>query len=152
MDQVNNNITNDRNKFDINKFNKVFDEVKEENKSIYKKNDDDRLRVLNQDIVDKPLYDTTISDIFIGIKSTWFYILDDLLQQKFTLNTFSKDNRLFYIGITLLFFGVIIYFFNFFNEGTPNEVPMNTNPHEKIIEKHYIYQNTQSQPNVVNQS
>ena len=142
MDQTN-NITNDRNKFDINKFNKVFDETKEETKKYIKVNEETRLHALNQDIIDKPLYSITISDIFIGIKNTWFYILDDLLQQKFTLNTFSKDNRLFYIGITLIFLGIIIYFFNFFNEGSSDNTTSNNDSYEKIIEKHFIYQNIQ---------
>jgi len=143
MDQNNNNITDDRNKFDIVKFNKVFNETKNTNKLTFKKNDEDRLSILNQNIAGKPLRNMTIFDIFIGIKNTWFFILDDLLQQKFTIDTFSKDNRLFYIGITLIFFGISIYLLNFFiGESDDNEIS-NKDLHEKIVEKHYIYQNVQ---------
>lgn len=140
-----NEYLNDPNKdFDINKFNKVFDDKKEEEKKRIQEDSEARLRLLNQDVTDKPLYRTTIPDVLIGIKNTWFYILDDLLQQKFTIDTFTKNSRLFYIGITLIFIGIIIYFYGFFSEGINGNSSQGENDfREKIVEKHYIYHGSQ---------
>ena len=37
--------------------------------------------------------------------------MDDLLQYKFTVDTFTKDNRLLYLGILLIIISIIIFIF-----------------------------------------
>jgi hypothetical protein len=125
-------------KFDINKFNTSFDKSKEDNKLTNKENDAEILQKLNSFTDSKPLYKNTISEIIIGIKNTWFYLLDDLLEQKFTFDTFTKENRLFYIGITLVCISIILYFYNFFTSNDEDISAQKSN--EKIIEKYYFYQ------------
>ncbi len=125
-------------KFDINKFNTSFDKSKEDNKLTNKENDAEILQKLNSFTDSKPLYKNTISEIIIGIKNTWFYLLDDLLEQKFTFDTFTKENRLFYIGITLMCISIILYFYNFFTSNDEDISAQKSN--EKIIEKYYFYQ------------
>lgn len=124
-------------KFDINKFNSSFDKSKDDNKLINKEHDNEVLQKLNSFTDSKPLYKNTISEIIIGIKNTWFYLLDDLLEQKFTFDTFTKENRLFYVGITLVCIAVILYFYNFFTSDDEN-VPIQKS-NDKIIEKYYFY-------------
>jgi hypothetical protein len=50
----------------------------------------------------KKIYEMSVGEILVGIKDTWFEILDDLLQQNFTLDIFTRGTRLFFIGLTLV--------------------------------------------------
>lgn len=122
MDNTQNSSNNDPNKFttngkfDIGKFNDAFDQQKADQKEATKNNDEYKLRLLNSDVAPKSLYESTVSDILYGVKNTWFFLLDDLLQQKFTIYTFTRDNRLFFIGITLIVIALIVYLYNYFSE------------------------------------
>lgn len=126
-------------KFDINKFNSNFDKEKDELKLKNKERDAEILQNLNSYTEFKPIYKNTISEIIIGIKNTWFYLLDDLLEQNFSLDIFTKENRLFYIGITLVCISVILYLYNFFIY-YEDDSALKTN--DKIIEKYYFYPQT----------
>lgn len=111
------NIDNNRN-FDINKFNKIFDEEKEAEKELIKQNSESRLAVLNnQDNkqTSKELYDMTILDVLSGLKTTWFGIADDLLYgniENISFDIFYKETRLTYIGLTVIIFVTLIYLLN----------------------------------------
>lgn len=98
-------------KFDLAKFNIEFDRNKEIAKENQRISDLNKLNALSQETVHVSLYDLPLADIIINIKNTWFNLLDDLLDQKFEIETFTKDNRLFYIGITILFFTIILYLY-----------------------------------------
>lgn len=137
---MNNNPTSEfttNGKFDINKFNSSFDKTKNDQKLINKQRDDEILHKLNSTTDSKPLYKSTMSDIIIGIKNTWFYLLDDLLEQKFIFDTFTKENRLFYIGITLILISVIMYFYDYFT--SDDGIVGQQKSEDKIIEKYYFY-------------
>ena len=58
-----------------------------------------------------PIYRDSLGQILIDTKDALFQILDDLLQHKFTLDTFIKDNRLFYIGMILIFIASFMYLY-----------------------------------------
>ena len=75
-----------------------------------------------------------MGEIIIGIKDTWFGILDDLLLQRFTFDTFTKDSRLFFIGITLVIFGIVFYVYGYLVD--ENEEPQ---PREKIIDDFHTH-------------
>lgn len=139
---INKYITNG--KFDLSKFNTGFEREKKEQKELNKDKQNARLNLLNDVVNNKPIYKQTIGEILIGIKDTWFYLIDDLLQQKFTLDTFTKENRLFYIGITLLIFSIILYLLNFFLE-KDDEPKIKNN--EKIVKKYYYYQGNNDKEN-----
>jgi hypothetical protein len=93
--------------FDINKFNKTFESQKETVNT-----DSLELQELNKQEKPKKLYNYSLMELLIGIKDTWFYLFDDLLQKKFYTETFTKDNRPFFIGLTIVLFVIIIYLYN----------------------------------------
>lgn len=87
-----------------------------------------------------PYYKLSIYDILIGIVDTWFDILADIIT--FNLNDIiTKNNRLFYIGITLVIFGLILYlYFEFYNkiEQKNEELPQNINEILELIKKNKL--------------
>lgn len=126
----------DDTKFDEKKFNSDFDKKKEIDKMNSKILANERLGKMNTTITTKPIYQYTMGEIIIGIKDTWFGILDDLLLQRFTFDTFTKDSRLFFIGITLVIFGIVFYVYGYLVD--ENEEPQ---PREKIIEIRHVVNN-----------
>ena len=74
----------------------------------------DRLDKLNQQKIEHEPYNKTVGETIINTKDALYGILDDLLQYKFTLNTFTKENRLYYIGIVLLFIVISMYIYDMF--------------------------------------
>jgi hypothetical protein len=122
--------------FDLDKFNKEFVFKKElgevQNRIQSKEKIDALTKAANKPKIS--LYNLSVAQIVIGIKDTWFGILDDLLAQKFNLVTLTKENRLFFIGLTMIFITTIIYLYNFFLDDEIVETNGAT-----IIEKHYIY-------------
>jgi len=131
-----NNIAQDDTKFDEKKFNSDFDKKKEIDKMNSKILADERLGKMNTTVTTKPIYQYTMGEILIGIKDTWFGILDDLLLQRFTLDTFTKDSRLFFIGITLVIIGIVFYVYSYLVD--EDEEPQ---PREKIIEIRHVVNN-----------
>jgi hypothetical protein len=80
------------------KFNNTFDKAK------------DKLKKYRNDniIANKPIYEYSVYEIFTGISNTWFGILDDLIS--FNLNNIlTRNNRLFFIGLTLIIICTLIY-------------------------------------------
>ena len=130
----------DSNKFNLRAFNQEFEDDVTKNKIIQQKKDAETLNKLNNTVYKKPILDNNLFEILIGIKNTWFYLIDDLLNQKFNKNTFTKDNRLFYIGLTLFIFGLIIFLYNYLSEDESKQ-------ENKVIEKYYIYQQQSNMPN-----
>ena len=55
------------------------------------------------------VFDMSIKDIIINVNSTWFNILNDLLDQQFTVDVILKNNRLFYVGLTIVVVCIILY-------------------------------------------
>lgn len=127
-------------KFDLAKFNKEFVFKKEEAKvqnRIKSQAKIDRLTEL-VNIEKKPLYSYSVSEMIIGIKDTWFGILDDVLAQRIELKTITKRDRLFFMGLTFIIICAVLYSYNFFLEDDDKTESKST---PQIIEKHYIYQN-----------
>lgn len=100
------------NRFDLGKFNVVFDVNREITNRNQRVKDLQKLNELSRIETVKSLYDLNISQILINTKNTWFGLLDDLLDKRFELDTFTKDNRIFYIGLTIFFVAVILYLYN----------------------------------------
>lgn len=131
--------TNDKeNKFDLRQFNKEFIKKREKTKKDNKIRSQKKLDLLTQEsnIENEKIQNQSIIQLVIGIKNTWFDILDDMLGGKIKLTTFTKNNRLFYIGLTVIIIVLIFYIINFFigdedEDGDKKEVI-------KIIEKHYV--------------
>lgn len=104
--------------FDLDKFNREFIYKREKTKLQTEIQSKERLDKLNKEANEKilPLYSLSVSEIFIGVKDTWFDILDDLLAMNININLISKNNRLFYIGVTVIIIAVLFYLYNFFIE------------------------------------
>lgn len=118
---------NDPNKrFDLGKFNKVFDVNREITKRNQRVEELEKLSRLSKVETHTSLYDLNISQILVNTKNSWFNLLDDLLEQRFQLDTFTKDNRLFYIGLTIVFIAIILYLYTVLTTETEIE-PIITN-------------------------
>ena len=72
----------------------------------------DKLAKLNTPSQSISVYEQSIPKILSDTKDTLFNTLDDLLQGAFTMDTFTKDNRLFFIGLTLIFVALFVYIYN----------------------------------------
>lgn len=109
------------NKFNLGRFNKEFDR----NKEIAAKNQDikDAVKLSELSREDKKvsLYDLSIYQILINTKNAWFNFLDDILDRRFQLDTLTKENRLFYIGLTLLVIAIILYIYFMIVDDKSNE-------------------------------
>lgn len=108
-DQADQNDPNKR--FDLGKFNKVFDVNREITKRNQRVKDLQKLNELSSTESMTSLYDLNLSQILINTKNTWFGVLDDLLDQRFQLDTFTREDRLFYIGLTIVIIAVILYLY-----------------------------------------
>lgn len=117
-------------------FNKRFEQAKELASSRVKENERLRLENLNSEITQKNITQLSVIEILIGIKDTWFELIDDLLQRKFNSNTFTKENRLFYIGVTIIVIVIFIYLFSIFTSETIDQ-----NNSNKIVKIYHVYQN-----------
>lgn len=126
--------------FDIKKFNVNFDAMKTK---IYAENEIVEARKLKE-LEDKnklpkvPIYLQTPEEIIFNVKNTWFGIYDDVSHNGFQVQFLDKGDRLFYIGLTFLFFAFALYavyiLFDF-DESSKKE-----NKEITIIEKHFYHQ------------
>jgi hypothetical protein len=135
-------------KFDLRQFNKDFVKKKEQSKyeNIIKSQKKLDLLTAQANVEHKAIYNQSIWEILVGIKNTWFDILDDILAKKISSQLFTKDNRLFYIGLTIIIIALLLYLYNFFidNEDSDKQID---NKEKIIIEKHYIYNDSSKQSN-----
>ncbi len=113
---MNDFLTN--NKFDLSKFNTAFEKQIIETKLLNDKKDKEKLDMLNnQPSEEKKLYDMSIADYIIGIKDTWFIVIDNCLKLNFDFNYLEKENRIFFIGLTFVLIALFMYiWYNFFEE------------------------------------
>ena len=107
------NGSNNEKHFDLAQFNKNFDKNKNASLQSQIITDQKKLDALAQDskITRVSLYDLSLFQIIINTKNAWFNLLDDLLDQNFVLDTFTKENRLFYIGLTIILFSAVLYLY-----------------------------------------
>jgi len=99
--------------FDPNKFNAEFENEKQKIKEQNQMLDQEALdRLANNNINKLKIYELSIGELLIGIKNTWFGIIDDILDKKFKASTFVQNYRLFYIGLTFLLIGIIMHMYN----------------------------------------
>src|SRR5579863_950046 len=75
-----------------NEFNPAFERSNELRKVNNANIDQQRLQALNRTPPPKKPYELPFSDILINIKDAWFGLIDDLLQQHFYMETFTKNN------------------------------------------------------------
>lgn len=123
--------------FDIDRFNRYYEQYRERRKKEMYKRMKERLDILNKTPPVIPIYDYSIGQILIGMKDSIVGISNDLLnwnynQQvsvkadednvavenkseiKVQWDILTKDNRLFFIGLVLVIIAFVIYFLMIF--------------------------------------
>lgn len=60
-----------------------------------------------------PFYQLNLLQMALELKDTWFSILDDILAGNMTLDVILKENRLFYVGFTILIIAIILYIYDY---------------------------------------
>jgi len=138
--------TSKNGQFDIAEFNADWETSAQDNKKANLSKDAQKLAALDASAnsARNPLYNQSVMGLLIGIKNCWFGIIDDVLAKKFT-HILTKQNRLFFLGLTIIIITVMIYLYNFFlDDDSSAECGGKSSVGEKIIEKHYVY--TQNVP------
>ena len=128
--------SNKNDKFDAGVFNQEFEETKKKLKTKLSIKDDEILNKLNNTKYEKSILQNNMNDMLIGIKDSWINLLDDFISLRFSISMFTKENRLFYIGLTVFIFTLILYIVEYFFEDDNDNNKQITN---KIIETRYIY-------------
>ncbi len=100
--------------FDINKFNRFYEQYREKRKKAKRKKMIKRLAELNIPEEKIPIYKESVGNMLINFKDSIFNTLDDVLQRKFTLETVTKKNRLFYWGMLLVIIALVMYLYSIF--------------------------------------
>jgi hypothetical protein len=142
-----NNGSNSEKHFDLAQFNKNFDKNKQASLHSQIITDQKKLDALAQEskISRISLYDLSLFEIIINTKNAWFNLLDDLLDQNFVLDTFTKENRLFYIGLTIIFFTAILYLYaTIMSDNTDDNTDNNTNKSQIIKTIYHVHQYPQN--------
>jgi hypothetical protein len=119
-------------------FNDQFEKEKEINKIRGKQNQEETLSELSEkeNIPETPFYKKNVYDILIAIKDTWFFIIDDLVNKPFSFDIFYKNNRLFYIGLTICIIALLFILYDLIKENFGDDTENNNN---KKVEIHHIY-------------
>jgi hypothetical protein len=119
-------------KFDLAQFNIKFERQKE----IFQKQQNlkelEKLNQLQETKQIVSLYDLSILDIVVNTKTAWFEILDDILDQRFDYDVFTKENRMFYVGFTILFIACVLYLYVVLSEPT-------VDPEANVKKIYHIY-------------
>lgn len=102
----------DDGKFDINRFNRDYDQYKKKRKTQMEETLALKLAQYNKPSQEIPIYKQSFGFILINMKNAIFDILDDLLQNKLNINTFTTNNRLFYLGLFFIIIACIIFLFH----------------------------------------
>ena len=127
----------DDGKFDIDKFNRDFDQYKENRKTEMEVRLQKRLNELNNPPPPTPAYDLSIGQLAINTKDSIFGIIDDLINFKISKDILLKGNRLFYLGLLLIIFAAMAYMYFFF---IPR--PIEASVSSPIVHVHEIKFNT----------
>jgi len=124
------------------KANQSIDLEKPENK-LQREKSENRLKIISDDetkkINNKPFYQLSILEITIELKNTIFGIMDDLLLGNFNMNILFKDNRMFYVGLTILIISIILYIYDYAIDGGNDPLNKLMNGSSGIVEIRHIY-------------
>jgi hypothetical protein len=86
----------------------------------------------------RQFYDLTLLEILIELKNTWFGILDELLSGNITMGILMKNDRLFYVGLTILIIAIILYIYDYMIE-PDNSLEKILGGGNGIVEIRHIY-------------
>jgi hypothetical protein len=100
-----------QNRFEVDRWNRDFEQYKERREKVKERKMKEKLDDLNKPIEKVPVYNLPLGKILINTKDAIFDILDDTLQFKFEKDTLLKENRLFYIGLSLMIIACVTYLY-----------------------------------------
>lgn len=122
-------------------FNKKFEEQKLRIKNRSKKKEKELNSKLNNIVPYTPIYTQNLWSILVNLKNAWFDILDDLLNRKFSWEIFTKDSRLFYVGLTFCIIAIILFLLEYI---TNDEDEKKSN----VMEVRHIYEYINAPPQI----
>jgi hypothetical protein len=96
-------------KFDLQKFNKEFDAMIKVSRKEQQEKDKKQLGYLNNTQADAKLWDLSISQILINMRTAWFVLFRDIFTLKLSRDTIFAGNNLFYLGISIVLFALTMY-------------------------------------------
>jgi hypothetical protein len=107
--------------FDPTKFNKLYNKEINKIDKRYKDKEEEKLDKLEIKVKEKKIYQLNIAEIIINTKNTFFDIMNEILKLQFNnfktfIGIFTKNNRVFYIGILLLLFSFLFFLLSLTNE------------------------------------
>ena len=108
----------------LQKFNSKFEEDQQQRKMEIVRMEKEKLRRMNKKLKVKNIHDLTLGEILVNTKNAYLDIIIELLSfdYKDGISTiFTKENRIFYIGVSLLILSFFIYILSFiFDSGDTN--------------------------------
>lgn len=104
----------DDGKFDIDRFNRDFDQYKTMRKQEMAELMQKKLDSLNAPQPEIPPYALSIGQVMINMKDAVFNTLDDIINFNFTRQAFLSDHRLFYLGLFFIIIALLVYFYFIF--------------------------------------
>jgi hypothetical protein len=134
-DDMNSSYT--RNSNDTYDTNNVYKEPSSEIES------ESKLEILNKKaniITPKPFYMMNILEIIIELKNTWFQIMDELMAGNYSMSILIKNNRMFYVGLTILIMAIIMYIYDYMIESNSNDPLKNIMAGGNVVEIRHIYE------------
>jgi len=87
----------------------------------------------------KPFYMMNIMEIIIELKNTWFQIMDELMAGNYSMSILIKNNRMFYVGLTILIMAIIMYIYDYMIENS-NDPLKNILAGGNVVEIRHIYE------------
>jgi len=109
----------------LQKFNKNFEEEQEQRKMKIVEMEKEKLRMLISKKKKKNIHDLTLGEILVNTKNSYLDIIIELLSGDYKdgfSKIFTKENRIFYIGVSLLILSFFIYILSFiFDSNNDNQ-------------------------------
>jgi hypothetical protein len=100
--------------YDPVEFNQAFDAMLKQQQEEGKKKEADDIANLNVKFREKRVHELTIGELLVNMKDAMFDTIDDMLGFDFSVETFTKNNRLFYLGLFVVLFAIISYVVQYF--------------------------------------
>lgn len=100
------------NMFNLELFNKKYEDVRKRRQKRIKEIEEEKLARLNRLKHKKKLHQFTVGEHMFNMKDALLGTLNDILRLNITIKTFTKQNRLFYLGLFTLITILIITLFS----------------------------------------
>lgn len=150
--ETNPNISTKMSEFDVRKFNIDFDVEKALQQKLQKEKEKKKLAELNKEPPKKKIYQLSVGEILIGIKDSWFDILDDILQGKIGISLFTKNNRLFFIGLTICIIVLVVYLYDVLTEDEVSETAMGSGNVKEVHHIYHVVKSNEQLPSFLNEN